>query len=60
MKTYFTELAELIANEKKAAFANDLARRIDDISHGWPTDGGVGLMANSIRSRPVHVPYILC
>ena len=39
MKTYFTELAELIANEKKAAFANDLARRIDDISHGWPVDG---------------------
>ena len=39
MKTHFTELAELIATEKKAAFANDLDRRIDDISHGWPTDG---------------------
>ena len=39
MKTYFTELAELIATEKKAAFANDLAQRIDDISHGWPLAG---------------------
>ena len=31
MKTHFTELAELIATEEKAAFANDLARRIDDM-----------------------------
>jgi hypothetical protein len=39
MKTHFTELAERIATEVKAAFANDLARRIDDVSNGWPTDG---------------------
>ena len=39
MKTHFTELAELIATEEKAAFANDLARRIDDLSNGGPTDG---------------------
>ena len=39
MKTHFSELAELIATEEKAAFANDLARRIDDGEDGWPTDG---------------------
>ena len=39
MTTPFNELAELMATEEKAAFANYLARRIDDISHGWPTDG---------------------
>ena len=39
MKTHFTELAELIATEEKAAFANNHARRIDDGNHGWPVDG---------------------
>ena len=39
MKTHFIELAELIATEEKATFANNLARRIDDGEDGWPTDG---------------------
>jgi len=60
MKTHFTELAELIATEEKAAFANDLARRIDDISHGWPVAGRGGLMSRAYRCQPARVPYILC
>jgi hypothetical protein len=39
MTTPFNELAELIATEEKAAFANVLAQRIYDSNAGWPTDG---------------------
>ena len=51
MKTHFTELAELIATEEKAAFANDLAGL-------WL--GGGGLMSRAYRCEPARVPYILC
>jgi hypothetical protein len=34
MKTHFSELAELISTEEKAAFANVLARRIYDSNAG--------------------------